>query len=92
MDPGKIAIQMWSINRSTFENTFCIIHAIQEQSGKVILAFAEKSPWITKKISVQIADMISIMRQGCDDLKAVADAHLQKIEELIPELKSYRKD
>jgi hypothetical protein len=92
MDPGKIVRQMWSTNKSAFENTFRIIHAIQEQSGKVFLAFVEKSPWITDKISAQTADLIGIFIKGCDDLKAVADDHFQNMEAFILELESYRKD
>ena len=87
MDPKQIAKQMVAFNKTTFDNNFRAMQALQEQTERMVNKFWEKSPILPDEGKKAIADWMKKKKKGCEDLKSAVDENFKKVEDFFNEAK-----
>jgi polyhydroxyalkanoate synthesis regulator phasin len=87
MDPKQIAKQMVAFNKTTFDNNFRAMQALQEQTERMVNKFWEKSPIFPDEGKKAIADWMEAYKKGCEELKSTMDENFKKVEDFFKEAK-----
>jgi hypothetical protein len=81
MDNKIIARQLIDFHKTTFDNTFNSLTALQEQAERMVAAFLEQSSWLPAEGKEAIKNWVNIYKKGRIDFKAAADKNYAKVEE-----------
>ena len=87
MDPKQIARQMIVFNKTTFDNNFHAMQAVNEQTEKLINKFWEKSPMFPEQGKQAITGFLNAYKKGSVDLKGMVDENFKKVEDYFSEAK-----
>jgi len=85
MEPGKIAKQMITFQKTLFENSFNAMVMIQEQTEKMTETFLERLPWLPEEGKKAVADSIGFYKKARVDFRKSVDNGFEKLEELFIE-------
>jgi len=85
MEPGKIAKQMITFQKTLFENSFNAMVMIQDQTEKMTETFLERLPWLPAEGKKAVADSIGFYRKAREDFRKSVDDGFDKLEELFIE-------
>jgi hypothetical protein len=80
MDHKNLMKQVLEFNKTTFDNTFNAMTAVQEKTGSMIGMFTQQSPWLTEEGKKVIKQWEQPCRKGREDFKAAVDENFKKIE------------
>lgn len=81
MDQKQTLKQILDYNKSTFDNVFNTLSALQDETESFIARFMEKSNLITPEGKKIIRKMSDSYRKGRSDLREMADEHYRKASE-----------
>jgi hypothetical protein len=80
METGKIAKQMIDFQKTTFDNTFNAMVALQEQTEKMVNVFMEQSVWLPEDGIKTVNEWGAAYKKGRDDFKKSVDENFSKVE------------
>jgi hypothetical protein len=83
MDPRNLFKQALAFNKTTFDNAFNAVTAMQEQVGSMFGKLAQQSPWLTEDGKKMIKQWEQPFRKGRDDFKAAMDENYKKADDLL---------
>lgn len=83
MDSKKLTMQMVSIQKAIFDNSFYGISILQDQTSNVADGFLRQFPWITENSKKPFHDSIAYMTKAREDYKQAVDQGFARLEELI---------
>jgi len=85
MEPGKIAKQMITFQKTLFENSFNAMVMIQDQTEKMTETFLERLPWLPEDGKKTVKESIGFYRKAREDFRKSVDDGFNKLEELFIE-------
>ena len=80
MEPGKIANQTISFQKTLFENTFNAMVMIQDQTEKMISVFLTQLPWVPEEGKSAIGDSVKMYKEARDNFKKAVDDGFTKMD------------
>jgi hypothetical protein len=83
MDHKHLIKQALEFNKTTFDNAFNTMTAVQEQTGSMISKFTQQSPWFTEEGKKIIKQWEAPCRKGREDFKAALDENYKKAEDIL---------
>jgi hypothetical protein len=83
MDSRNFFKQALAFNKSTFDNAFNAVAAMQEQTVSMVGNLARQSPWLTEDGKKAIKQWEQPFRKGRDDFKAAVDENFKKAEDMF---------
>lgn len=83
MDHKHLIKQVLEFNKTTYDNAFNAMSAIQEQAGSMISNFAQQSPWLTEEGKKFISQWEQPCRKGREDFKAAVDENYKMVERVF---------
>jgi hypothetical protein len=83
MDHKHLIKQALAFNKTTFDNAFTAMTAMQEQTGSMTGKFTQQLPWLTEEGRKMIKQWEAPFRKGRDDFKAAMDENYKKAEDLL---------
>ena len=76
-----IARQLIEFHKSTFDNTFDSLTALQQQTENMIQAFLMQAGWLPSEGREVINQWVDIYKKGQIDFKKTMDENYAKVEE-----------
>jgi len=83
METGKIAKQMIDFQKTTFDNTFNAMVALQEQTESMVNALMKQSAGLPEEGKKVINEWVTAYKKGRDDFKNSVDENFSKVEEFF---------
>ncbi len=83
METGKIAKQMIDFQKTTFDNTFNAMVALQEQTESMVNVLMEQSAGLPEEGKKVINEWVTAYKKGRDDFKNSVDENFSKVEEFF---------
>lgn len=80
MDQKQLFKQMLDFQKSTFDNSFSAMSALQEQGEKMVSAFLDQATWLPEEGKQLINNWVNAYKEGRERVKEVADANFKKVE------------
>jgi hypothetical protein len=80
MEQTKIAQQMTSFYKTTYDSSVSAMNTLQEQAEKMVNLSLDQSPWLPEQSKDLVNTWTKAYRKGCDDFKAAAEAQYKKFE------------
>ncbi len=81
MDPKQIAKQMIQFSKTSFDNTFDAMTALQEQTEKMMAMYLDQAPLLPEEGKKVINDWLKTYKKGRVDFKAAVDENYKKVAE-----------
>jgi polyhydroxyalkanoate synthesis regulator phasin len=81
MDPKQIAKQMIQFSKTSFDNTFDAMTALQEQTEKMMAMYLDQAPLLPEEGKKVINDWLKTYKKGRMDFKAAVDENYKKVAE-----------
>lgn len=79
MDQKQIAKQMMDFNKTTFDNAFNAMIALQDQTEKLVNNFLEKAQWVPGNGKEAINEWVKTYKKGREDFKTYTDEAYSKV-------------
>lgn len=83
MENKELVKQMVSLQKTSFDNGFNMLVALQDQMEKMVNTFVDQSPWLPTEGRKAFANLITTYRKGREDLKKLVDDGYKKVEDYI---------
>jgi len=83
METGKIAKQMIDFQKTTFDNTFNAMVALQEQTESMVNVLMKQSAALPEEGKKVINEWVAAYKKGRDDFKNSVDENFSKVEEFF---------
>ena len=83
METGKIAKQMIDFQKTTFDNTFNAMVALQDQTESMVNVLMKQSAWLPEEGKKVINEWVTAYKKGRDDFKNSVDENFSKVEEFF---------
>jgi len=83
METGKIAKQMIDFQKTTFDNTFNAMVALQEQTESMVNVLMKQSTGLPEEGKKVINEWVTAYKKGRDDFKNSVDENFSKVEEFF---------
>ncbi len=81
MDQKKMLKQMIDFQKTTFDNSFSAMTALQEQGEKMVTAFMDQSPWLPEDGKRVIGQWIDTYKSGRENFKKTVDTSFSRVED-----------
>ncbi len=85
MEQKQIAKKMIEFNKTSFDNSFSSMSALQDQTEKLALSFLDKAAWFPEEGKKAINDWVISCKKGREDFKAAADESYKKVTDYFTE-------
>lgn len=83
MEMTKIAKQTMDFYKTTFDNTYGTLMALQEQTQQLIATQMEQTTGLPAEGKQLINEWMKAYRRGCEDFKRIVDEGFSKFESYI---------
>ncbi len=83
MEPGKMALQMISFQRTLFESTFSAMCTVQDQTEQMTNTFLKQMNWMPEETRKSINDSVEMYKKAREDFKKSVDQGFEKFEEIF---------
>jgi hypothetical protein len=83
MEMAKIAKQTMEFYKTTFDNTYGTLMALQEQTQQLIATQMEQTTGLPAEGKQLVSEWMKAYRRGCEDFKRVVDEGFTKFESYI---------
>lgn len=80
MDQKMMFAQMLAFQKTTFDNSFNAMTAIQEQSEKMVGTFLEQAEWLPEEGKKAVANWIGAYKEGRSKYKEAVEKNFRKVE------------
>lgn len=81
MDSNQVGKQMMNFYKTTFDNSYKTMCALQDQAEKTLTALFQQYPWFPQDGNKMIVDWIKTYKEKRDMFKAATDENFKKMEE-----------
>lgn len=85
MENMKIAKQMLDFHKTTFDNTFHSVSAVQEQTEKMMNSYVMQASWLPEETKNAITNWVNVYKKGREDFKKTADQNYEKVAQYFSE-------
>ncbi len=92
MDQKRMFKQMIDFQKTTFDNSFSAMTALQEQGEKMVNTFIEQSPWLPPEGKKVVGEWINAYKSGRENYKKTVDTNFVKVEKYFSDFESKSSD
>jgi hypothetical protein len=83
MEPGKIAKQMVTFQKTLFENSFKAMVMIQDQTEKIVDTYVSQLPWVTEDGKKTLEESKKFYLKSREDFKKAVDDGFSRLDEMF---------
>jgi len=81
MDQKMMFKQMLAFQKTTFDNSFNAMAAMQEQGEKMVNTFIEQAEWLPEEGKKAVANWINAYKEGRTKYREAVEKNFEKVEE-----------
>jgi polyhydroxyalkanoate synthesis regulator phasin len=81
MEQKALFKQMIDYQKTTFDNSFKTMTALQEQGEKMVNMFMGQAPWLPEEGKKAISEWIKAYKQGREQFKEAVDKSFAKVQD-----------
>jgi 5'-deoxynucleotidase YfbR-like HD superfamily hydrolase len=83
MDQNQIFKQMIDFNKAAFDNSFCAMAMVHEQTEKMVGNILEQATWLPEEGKKAITEWSNACRKGAEDFKKTVDDNFKKVDDFF---------
>ena len=85
MEPQKMAKQMITFYKATFDNSFSALLMLQDQMERMTGMFLEQTTGLPEEGKKAINDWLKAYKKGCEEFKKAADENFKRVDSFFAE-------
>jgi hypothetical protein len=83
MENKELMKQMVGLYKTSFDNSFNMLAAFQDQMEKMVHAFNGQAPWLPAESKEALNTLIGSYKTGREDFKKLVDEAYEKVEQYV---------
>ncbi len=83
MEPGKMATQMISFQKTVFDNNFMAMAMVLDQTEQLTNTFMNQFPWVPEEGKKAVAESIRFYKKAREDFKKAVEEGFSRMEDML---------